>query len=262
MPLGVAGQPGNEGARVVPVDVMAAADRLEAAAVAALEEQVAPKSVLYVSGDVDPRQGVPMPRGRRLLIGDDPRLAAMPAAPALGDFFALRFGPASHLLQSARRARESGCEEKVVLACLLHDIAVIGFIRADHGFWAAQLLEPYVDAEVAWAIRMHQVLRFFPDEEVGYEYPQMYVEFFGEDFEPPGWLVAEYERARRHRWYMTARQITLNDEYSFDPNSAVSIDEFTDVVGRHFRQPTEGLGYDGSPSAHMWRTIIAPTRCL
>ncbi|MGH8987828.1 MAG: hypothetical protein ACRDXC_04415 [Acidimicrobiales bacterium] len=258
------GERGGSGARR-PLDVVAEADRLEAEAAAALERQVertAVKSVLYVSGEVDPRDGVPMPVGRRLLIEEDPRLAVMPAAPTLADFFALRFGPPSHLLQSARRAQRAGCDERVVVACLLHDIAVIGFIRADHGFWAAQLLEPYVDPEVAWAIRMHQVLRFFPDEEAGYEYPQMYVDFFGEDFEPPRWLVAEHERARRHRWYMTARQITLNDEYSFDPGAVVSLEEFSDVIGRNFRQPEEGLGYDGSPSAHMWRTIIAPTRCL
>ena len=27
----------------------------------------------------------------------------------------------------------------------------------------------------------------------------------------------------------------------------VEIEEFTDIIGRHFRQPREGLGYDGSP---------------
>jgi hypothetical protein len=42
----------------------------------------------------------------------------------------------------------------------------------------------------------------------------------------------------------------------------VSIDIFTDIIGRHFKQPREGLGFDGSASAHMWRTMIAPTRFL
>ena len=71
-----------------------------------------------------------------------------------------------------------------------------------------------------------------------------------------------YEYARNHKWYMTARQITLNDIYSFDPSVLIELDEFADVIGRNFRQPEEGLGYDHSPSAHMWRTIIAPTRFL
>ena len=89
----------------------------------------------------------------RVLMGDDPRLPAMPEKPTLIDFFKLRFGPSMHLLQSARHAVKGGLPEKMVLACLLHDIAGAGFIRGDHGYWGAQLVEPYVDEEVTWAIR-------------------------------------------------------------------------------------------------------------
>ena len=59
-----------------------------------------------------------------------------------------------------------------------------------------------------------------------------------------------------HKWYMEARLITLNDEYSFDANADISVDPFVDIIGRHFNQPKEGLGFDNSPVAHMWRTII------
>jgi hypothetical protein len=61
---------------------------------------------------------------------------------------------------------------------------------------------------------------------------------------------------------MTARLICINDIYAFDPNVVVSMDEFTDVIERHFRQPEEGLGFDNTPSSHMWRTMIWPTRFL
>jgi hypothetical protein len=61
---------------------------------------------------------------------------------------------------------------------------------------------------------------------------------------------------------MTARMITVHDIYSFDPDVVVELDEFTDIIGRNFRQPEEGLGWDSSPSAHMWRTLIRPTRYL
>src|SRR5712691_2824898 len=100
----------------------------------------------------------------------------MPERPTLKDFFLLRFGPIprTHLLQSARVARENGLGEKVIMAC-------------------------------------------------------------------------------RHRWYMTSRLVTINDIYSFDPGVGVDYDEFEDVVCRNFRQPEEGLGFDGSPVAHMWR---------
>jgi hypothetical protein len=63
-------------------------------------------------------------------------------------------------------------------------------------------------------------------------------------------------------WYMTSRLICVNDIYSFDPTTKVSLDDFIDIIGRNFKQPKEGLGLDSSPSAHMWRTILWPTRFL
>jgi hypothetical protein len=119
-----------------------------------------------------------------------------------------------------------------------------------------------VDEEVSWGIRYHQALRFFPDDSVGYKYPELYVTLFGADYTPEPYIQEAYRYARAHRWYMTSRLITVNDLYSFDPDAQVSLEEFTDIVGRHFKQPNEGLGFDASPSAHMWRTIIWPTKYL
>lgn len=230
----------------------------------AMDRLVIVKSAIYTSGELDPR--APLPRqdanGRLYLMHHDPRLPRMPDKPTLFDFFKYRFGPAIHMLQSARLARKNGMSEKVILACLIHDIATGGFIRADHGYWAAQLVEPYVDEEVAFAIRYHQVLRFYPDESVGYKYPDSYIRLFGADYKPEPYLETAYQYARNHKWYMTARLLTVNDLYAFDPDVHVELEEFTDIVGRHFRQPIEGLGFDQSPSAHMWRTINWPTRYL
>jgi len=50
--------------------------------------------------------------------------------------------------------------------------------------------------------------------------------------------------------------------YSFDPNAVVSWEPFIDIVGRNFKQPEEGLGFDNSPVSHMWRTIRRPTKYL
>ena len=62
---------------------------------------------------------------------------------------------------------------------------------------------------------------------------------------------------------MEARLITTNDQYAFDANAPeITIDQFEDIIGRQFKQPKEGLGYDGSPVAHMWRTILNPNRPL
>lgn len=243
------------------------ADALEHKMMRELDEAIIVKSRLFMLADAD----FSFPNGAKLqaekpgakmLMGDDPRLPKMPAKPTLVDFFKYRFGPAQHLLQSARHALKDGLPEKMVLACLLHDIGVIGFIRSDHGYWGAQMVEPYVDEEVTWAIRAHQALRFFADEAAGYPYPDQYRRYFGADYEPDDYIKADYERARTHKWYMSARMICVHDIYSFDPNVTAELDDFVDIIGRNFRQPAEGLGFDDSPSAHMWRTLNRPTKYL
>jgi len=195
-------------------------------------------------------------------IGHDSRLPRMSDKPTLMEYFDKRIGHSSHLLQSARLAKINGLPEKIIFACLLHDISVSGFIGGDHGYYGAQLVEPYVDEEVSWAIRYHQSLRFIPDEDVGYPYPEAYIRYFGEDFKPEHYIFKDAEYARNHKWYMSARQICINDVYSFDPNVQVSMDDFVDIIGRNFREPEEGLGYDDSPSSHMWRTMIFPNNFL
>jgi hypothetical protein len=249
---------------IAPMSMLARAEAAEHEMSEALDRYVIVKSAIYTSGERDPREPPEHPevRGRLHLMGPDPRLPRMPDRPTLFDFFKYRFGPCVHMLQSARLAQKNGVGEKMILACLLHDIGNAGFIRADHGYWAAQLIEPYVDEEVTFAVRYHQVLRFYPDESVGYTYPEAYVRLFGADFKPEPYVEREYQYARKHKYYMSARLVTVNDLYAFDPNVHVELEEFTDIVGRHFRQPEEGLGFDHSPSAHMWRTINWPTRYL
>ena len=241
------------------------ADALEEQQIRALGDRLVTKSLLYnlADGNQSLGNGFGQGTGKQLLMGEDPRLPQMPEKPTLVDFFRYRFAPTQqHLLQSARLAKKNGLPEKMVLACLLHDVAVVGFIRADHGYWGAQLIEPYVDEEVSWAIRMHQCMRFFPDESVGYAYPENYVRMFGADYQLDPYIVAEYERARQHRWYMSGRMICVNDLYSFDPDVIVELGEFEDIIGRHFRQPEEGLGNDNTSSSHMWWALRRPCNAL
>ena len=88
----------------------------------------------------------------RVLMGDDPRLPRMPEKPNLIDFFRSRFGPAAHLLQSAKHAVTAGLPDNMVLAyrCLTSrrsGSSVVPWLlgRATAG--------ADVDEEVTWAIR-------------------------------------------------------------------------------------------------------------
>jgi len=259
-------QTADNSADVRPKSLSERADELEHEMLKQLD--IPARSPLYQMADgIDPREGEarpPLQPGQRMLMRDDPRLPKIPEKPTLLDFYRLRFrqGGVQHLLQSANLAKKNGHSEKVITACLLHDIGVVGFIQADHGYWGAQLVEPYVDEEVSWAIRAHQALRFYPDESVNYPYPDQYIRLFGADYKPEPYVEAAYKEALNHKYYMTGRLITVNDLYSFDPNVKVELDDFVDILGRNFRQPEEGLGFDNSPVAHMWRTLMWPTRFL
>ena len=145
--------------------------------------------------------------------------------------------------------------EEVVLACLLHDV-VQEIIKVDHGWWGAQLFEPYISEKTAFAIRYHQALRFYADAANGYEYPDLYRRI--SDTTTRAVHRGDVPDRRKHKWYGEARMVTVNDLYAFDPKAQVSLDVFVDIIGRHFKQPKEGLGYDNSTVAHMWRTIERP----
>ena len=71
------------------------------------------------------------------LLHEEPRLPAMPEKPTLIDFFERRIllnrRGGTHLLQSARLAMQKGLSDNIVLACLLHDVAVVSHVRCDHG---------------------------------------------------------------------------------------------------------------------------------
>lgn len=191
-------------------------------------------------------------------------LDEMPAEPTLIDFFNHRFlkgGAGVHCLRSAQHALDSGQDEIHIMAALLHD-TVMSLMRADHGYWGADFVAPYVDERIAWGIRYHQALRFFPDESVGYEYPELYNRMFGENFDPEPYVHHAYKLAKNHKWYMHARMITVNDTYGFDDSVNPSLEDFTDIIGRNFKQPKEGLGKDASPSSHMWRVMVNPERPL
>jgi len=231
------------------------------------ERLILPPPVSIVgSGQIDAEAAIlsRLKPGTVLMMGDNPALPSMPARPRLLDFFRYRFTDITvrHLLTSGKRALDDGHDEKIVMACLLHDIANGCLLRSDHGYWGAQLIAPYVSEEIAWAVKHHQALRYYADESVGYQYPESYVRFFGPGYEPPEYIRRDAESARAHRWYMTSRLITLYDIYFFEKSDPIDPDIFTDIIGRHFREPAEGLGFDGSSVAHMWRTMIWPNNAL
>jgi hypothetical protein len=232
------------------------------------ERMIIPPPIVNVgSTGTDPEPGMlkhMRETGAVFMMGQNPDLPLMPEKPRLLDFFHYRFVDMAfmHLLQSAKTALDAGQSETVITACLLHDISNGALLRCDHGYWGAQMIAPYVSEEVAWAVKYHQALRYFADEAAGFKYPDAYNQFFGPDYQPPEYIRKAHDEARNHHWYMTSRLITIYDIYSFQEGWAVDPAIFTDIIGRNFREPEEGLGFDNSPVAHMWRAMIWPNNFL
>jgi hypothetical protein len=176
------------------------------------------------------------------------KIEPMPDKPTLQDFFRLRFAPANHVLQSATRAMKTGMSEEIILACLLHD-CVLSLIKPDHGWWGAQLFEPYIPEKSAFAIRYHQTLRFYPDTEAGYEYPDQYYRIFGHDYTPPKYIEDTYKMLKNHKWYMEPRLVTVNDLYAFDR-----------AVRGHHRPPLQAAERGARLRQQLERAHVADAR--
>ena len=244
-------------------------ERAEAAEHAMSQEldRVVVKSVIFTSGERDPR--VPCPvrapdQGQALSDGGRPA----PGEDA-GQADALRLLPLPlrprqpHAPERAARPEKNGLERE--------DRARLPDPRHRHrrlhprrttATGAAQLVEPYVDPEVAGPSGITRPCASSRTRRPATSIPGCTSSSSARTTSPSLTSRKRTGIARGHKWYMTSRLVTVNDLYAFDPAVRVELEEFTDVVARNFRQPKEGLGFDQSPSAHMWRTINAPTRYL
>jgi hypothetical protein len=176
----------------------------------------------------------------------------MPAKPTLNDFFRLRFAPANHVLQSATRAMKTGMSQEII-ACLLRLRAV-----ADQA--GSRLVSAAVRAHIpeksAFAIRHHQTLRFYADDDAG-TVP-------GSCTGSSATTISRQHRghlqdAQNHKWH-EPRLVTVNDRRVRSERQGIDR-----AVPGHHRPPLSNRrysSYDNSPSAHMWWTLPGPDNHL
>ena len=76
--------------------------------------------------------------------------------------------------------------------------------------------------------------------------------------------------ARTTQTVTNAPRLMVANPFAYAPgDSAAAVhigtamrQEMKDIVGRNFKQPKEGLGFDNTPVAHMWRSIATPDHPL
>jgi predicted HD phosphohydrolase len=105
-----------------------------------------------------------------------------------------------HSLQAATRAEADDADEEMIVAALVHDLGD-GLAPENHSKYAAEIIRPYVRAEVTWVVEHHGLFQ-----------KVYYAHFFGED---PELRVAH----RDHPYYESCIRFCERwDQASFDPD--------------------------------------------
>lgn len=105
-----------------------------------------------------------------------------------------------HSLQTATRAQADGADEEMIFGALLHDLGD-ALAPENHSNYAAEIIRPYVRAEVTWVVEHHGLFQKI-----------YYAHFLGEDPQ----LRTAY---RDHRWYGSCVRFCEQwDQAAFDPD--------------------------------------------
>jgi len=105
-----------------------------------------------------------------------------------------------HSLQTASRAEADGADEEMIVGALIHDLGD-SLAPENHSNYAAEIIRPYVRAEVTWVIEHHGLFQ-----------KVYYAHFLGDDPE----LRAAY---RDHPHYQSCVRFCERwDQAAFDPD--------------------------------------------
>ena len=141
-----------------------------------------------------------------------------------------------HSLQAATRAEADGADEDMVFGALLHDLGD-PLAPENHSRYAAEIIRPYVRAEVTWVVEHHGLFQKI-----------YYGHFLGEDPE----LRAAY---RDHPCYDSCVRFCERwDQAAFDPDYPTqSLEHFAPLVRRILSRPAFDSAVIGAQAALQHR---------
>lgn len=122
-----------------------------------------------------------------------------------------------HSLQTATRAEADGADEEMIAGALVHDLGD-GLAPENHSNYAAEIIRPYVRAEVTWVVEHHGLFQ-----------KVYYAHFFGENPELR-------KRYRDHPYYESCVRFCERwDQAAFDPDYPTRpLEHFEPLVRRIF----------------------------
>jgi predicted HD phosphohydrolase len=131
-----------------------------------------------------------------------------------------------HSLQAATRARADGADDELVVAALIHDVGD-ELAPYNHAAIAAEILRPYVRAQVTWIVEQHGLFQSY-----------YYAHHLGGNRHGR-------DRLRDHPWYQSCADFCANwDQCSFDPNYRWEpLSQFEPLVRSIFTRPAHDPRY-------------------
>ncbi|MBW4053136.1 MAG: HD domain-containing protein [Proteobacteria bacterium] len=125
-----------------------------------------------------------------------------------------------HSLQTATRAQADGADEDMIAGALIHDLGD-ALAPENHSNYAAEIIRPYVRAEVTWVVEHHGLFQ-----------KVYYAHHLGEDPD----LRATY---RDHPYYESCVRFCESwDQAAFDPDYPTRpLEHFEPLVRRIFSRP-------------------------
>ena len=135
-----------------------------------------------------------------------------------------------HSLQSATRAMRDGADDELIVAALIHDVGD-DLAPYNHAAIAAELIRPYVRAEVTWIVEQHGLFQC-----------SYYVLHLGGDRNMR-------DRYRDHPWYEACAAFCEKwDQCSFDPAyDTLPLEAFVPLVEKIFSRKPHDARYVGEP---------------
>lgn len=131
-----------------------------------------------------------------------------------------------HSLQTATRAEIAGADDEMILGALVHDIGD-DLSPYNHAALAAEMLRPYVRAEVTWIVDKHALFQTY-----------YYAHHLGGDRHLR-------EQLKNHLWYAACVRFCEWDQASFDPDYATrSLDYFRPLLQRIFSRSVRDYSVD------------------
>jgi hypothetical protein len=161
------------------------------------------------------------------------------------------FHQGHHALQSAEWALEHDCDDEVVTAAFLHDYGKL-INRRKHSWFSAEMMRPYVSERVYFMIQVHfDIGHLLMDREPWFSAPCFAPEANRLDLEE------RLQWIRNHEWFKGAALVCKAEIEARTPKRCPDvIGDLRKVLGRTFKLPRQGLGYDHSSAAELWKVAI------